>query len=78
MAAQRLFGEDEVAVDRHLKQAPLGRDQAPGADVHLDVSLLQNLSRQTDGALRVVSNRAVFERNVQQRKLHGRLSSEYR
>ncbi len=78
MAAQRLFGKDEVAVDRHLKQAPLGRNQAPGADVHLDVSLLQDFSRQTDGALRVVSNRAVFERNVQQRILHVHISSRYR
>ena len=78
MAAQRLFGKDEVAVDCHLKQAPLGRDQAPGANVHFDVSLLQDFSRQTDGALRIVSNRAVLERNVQQRILHGRISLEYR
>src|SRR5438270_13060586 len=62
MAFRGLFGEDEVAVDRHFEHPAPGRDQGQlgdGAGV-----VRQELGRQTDGPVRVVSDHAVFDADL--------------
>ncbi len=64
MAIEHLLGKDQLAVDHDFKEAAFARDQLPGTDKLLDVPFLQDLSRQTDSARGVVSDRAVFEHDV--------------
>ncbi len=64
MATELFLGKDQFAVDRDLKKAAFGWDHPPGANELLDVPFLQNFSRQTDGTLGIVSDRAVFENNI--------------
>ncbi len=77
MAVERFLGKDQLAVDRDLKNAAFGWDHFPGTDKLLDVPFLQDFSRQTDGAFGVVSNRTVFENDVEEGILHQRLLSAH-
>ena len=70
MATQRLFGEDQLAVDGHFKFAAGAGDELPGGHKGFDLTFSQNFARQTDSALGIVSDGTVFERDVQQRVLH--------
>ncbi len=63
MAAKRGLGENELAVDDNFKHASARRHQAPGSDEHFEFALTENFGRQTDGAVGVVSSRAVFDRD---------------
>ena len=70
VAAQARLGENELAVDRHLEHAAFGRDQRNGFDLRL--KCFEQFVRQTDGARRVMSNRAIGDGDVK----HGRLPSQ--
>ena len=61
---ERQFGEHQFAVDGHFKLAAAGGNQFPTANIGFDFSFTQNFVRQTDGARRVFSNRAVFYRYI--------------
>jgi hypothetical protein len=62
MAFRGLFGEDEVAVDRHFEHPAPGRDQGQLGDRAGVVR--QELGRQTDGPVRVISDHAVFDADL--------------
>ena len=62
MTFRGLLGEDEVAVDLHFEHPAPGGDQGQlgdGAGV-----VRQELGRQTDGPVRVVSDHAVFNADL--------------
>ena len=59
MAAQRLLGKEEAAVDRHIEHPARGFHLS---DLGIGESLFQ-LSRQTGGSGVVVSNDAVLDRD---------------
>jgi hypothetical protein len=62
MAFRGLLGEDEVAVDHHFEHPAPGGDQGQlgdGAGV-----VRQELGRQTDGPVRVISDHAVFDADL--------------
>jgi len=61
MPASLQFGVDQLIVDRHFEATALGRYQGNGLDVEL--VLLGQICHQTDGSVRVVSNRAVDDSN---------------
>lgn len=73
MAAQRLLRENQFAVDGHFKLTAAGGDEFPRADKRLNFSFTQDFVRQTDDARAVVSDRAVFNRDIQQGILHDAL-----
>lgn len=50
-----------MIIDRDLEPSAVRRDYRDGFDLGFEI--LQQLSHQTDGALRIVSNRAVFDVN---------------
>lgn len=60
MAPEGALGEHQGLVDSHLKRAPRGRDEVHDG---LREGLLQ-LGRQTGGPRLVVSNYAVFDRDL--------------
>lgn len=70
VATRRHFGVHQFPVNRDLEDPALARNQPPRADVDFDVAFLKDFVCQTDSARRIVSNRAVFERNIQQLILH--------
>jgi hypothetical protein len=70
MAAQSLFGKDQFAVNRHFKLAAARWDQPPRTHKDFDFTFTQNFVRQTDGAWSVISNRTIFNLNIQERELH--------
>jgi len=70
MPTQRLLGENEFVVHGHFEHAAFAGPQLPRADVLFEVPGTQNVIRQTDGAVTVASNRAVFDRNLHQCVLH--------
>lgn len=59
---QRLLREDQLAVGDDLEDAPAGGDEGQFLDVVGEVR--QELGRQTDGSIRVVSNDAVFDADL--------------
>jgi hypothetical protein len=65
MAASRSLRIQQFTVNGYFKRAPLTGDQSPRSDINLDITLAQDLSRQTDGSCRVVSYSAVFKRHFQ-------------
>ena len=62
MAFLGLLGEHEVAVDHHLEHTTAGGDQGQLGDV--TGAVRQELGRQTDGPVRVVSDHAVFDADL--------------
>lgn len=65
MAAQSLFGEYFVAVDCDLEGSTGAGGHRPGANEIFNFAFTQNFVRQTDGAWRIVSSRAVFKLYIQ-------------
>jgi len=64
---QALLGKDQFAVDRDFEYAAVRGDE--GEDLDVLFKVFQEFVRQTDGARGVVSNRAVFDGDVE----HGNL-----
>src|SRR5207244_5929872 len=62
MAFLGLLGEHEVAVDHLLEHTTAGGDQGQLGDV--TGAVRQELGRQTDGPVRVVSDHAVFDTDL--------------
>lgn len=69
--AHFLLGEDQLAIDPDIEDSTGGRYQLPTADVELNVALLQNFVRQTDGIGLVPSSRAVLDDDLHSTLLHG-------
>jgi len=62
MALRGLLGEHQVAIDHHLEDAAAGGDECQlgdGAGV-----VPEDLGRQTDGSVRIVSDHAVFDADL--------------
>jgi len=64
VAVERLLGEQQLAIHVELKDAALAGDQLPRRDVSFKLPDAQDFVRQTDGARRVASKRAVLKRDV--------------
>lgn len=64
MAPYRFFGEDQLSIDHDVKDTAAGRDEPPRCYVVLQLPLVQNFVRQTDGALGVVSGTAVLDADL--------------
>lgn len=62
MAARRLLGVDQPAVEGDLEDAAAGRDQRESFYGMLE--LVQDLGRQTDGLVEIASDRAVLDRDL--------------
>lgn len=73
MASQRLFGENQFAIDDNFKFAAAGRYQFPRAKKGFNLTFVQDFGCQTDNARCVISNRAVFNGDIQQGVLHDAL-----
>lgn len=70
MATERLFGEDQFAIDGDFKLATCAGDEFPIPDEVFYLSFTQDLLRQTDGTRCVVSGGAVFDGDVHEWVLH--------
>ena len=70
MAAHLVFREDQLAIDRDVKDAAGGRDQFPTADEILNFAFVQDLIRQTDGIGLVSSSGAILDDNIHSTFLH--------
>jgi hypothetical protein len=62
MPSRLLLRVNEVAVDRHFEHAASGGDDLNGLDILLEFA--QQIGRQTDGLVRVASNRAVLDTDL--------------
>ena len=62
MALRGLLGEHQVAVDHHLEDPAAGGDQGQLGNAAGVVR--QELGRQTDGPVRIVSDHAVFDADL--------------
>ncbi len=58
MAAQSLFGENQLSIDDHLEYSALGRGQLQRGDLWFKV--FQQVSRETHSSRRIISNGAIF------------------
>ena len=70
MTAHFVLGEDQLAIDSHIKDAAGARNQLPTADKVFDFTLVQNFVRQTDGIGLVSSSRAILDDDVHSTLLH--------
>ena len=70
MAADLVLREDQLAIDRDVKDAAGGRNQFPTADIVFDFAFVQDFVRQTDGIGLVSSSRAVLDDDVHSTLLH--------
>ena len=68
MAPRLQLGIHQAPVHRHLKTATIRGDEGERGD--LELVRLQQVGRQTDGPVRVVSNRAVLDGNGGQLLAH--------
>lgn len=74
MASDFFLAKDALAIDPNIKYAAAARHQFPAADVILDLALVQDFVRQTDGLGLVPSSGAVFDDDVHDPILHDTLS----
>ena len=65
MPADRLFTKDQLPVHDDVEDAAAGRNEPPRRDVVFQFALVQDFGRQTDGALGMVSGRAVLDADFQ-------------
>lgn len=70
MTTNGLFGKYQFTIHRDFKSTAAGRNHGPATDKNFDFALTQNFVRQTDGTAGMMSNRAVFNLDVQKCELH--------
>ncbi len=70
MASHFFLAEDALAIDPNIKDAAAARHQLPTTDEILDLALVQDFVRQTDGLGLVSSSGAVFDDNLHNPVLH--------